>query len=62
MNFLDTMDPIYTISSQEYFNITMEQLEQDKQEVIRQARMEMLNQMDEESRERLRRKGNPSLH
>jgi hypothetical protein len=31
MNFLDMMDPIDTISSQEYFNITMEQLEQDKQ-------------------------------
>jgi len=57
MNFLDTMDPTCTISSQDYFNMTMEHLEQDKQEVARKARVEMLNQMDE----RIRRKGNPNL-
>jgi hypothetical protein len=56
MNFLDTLDPIYTISSKEYFNVTKEQLEQSKKEAARKARMEILSQMDEESRERLRKK------
>jgi hypothetical protein len=50
MNFLDRIDPIYTISSQQYLNVTIEQLEQAKKEAARKANMEMLNQMDEESR------------
>jgi hypothetical protein len=53
MNFLDS---IFTISSQEYFNVTQEQLEEGKKEAARRARMEILSQMDEESRERLRKK------
>jgi hypothetical protein len=35
MNFLDTLEPIYTISSEEYFNVTQEQLEQSKKEAAR---------------------------
>jgi hypothetical protein len=27
MNYIETLDPIYTISSQEFYNVTMEQLE-----------------------------------
>jgi hypothetical protein len=56
MNFLDTLDSIFTMSSQEYFNVTQEQLEEGKKEAARRARMEILSQMDEESRERLRKK------
>jgi hypothetical protein len=36
--------------------VTKEQLEQSKKEATRKARMEILSQMDEESRERLRKK------
>jgi hypothetical protein len=49
MNYIDTLDLIYTISSQEYYNVTLEQLEQRKQEAARKARLEILNQMDKES-------------
>lgn len=54
-NFLDTLDLIYTISSEEYFNVTQEKLEQSKKEDARNDRMEILRQMDEETRERLRK-------
>jgi hypothetical protein len=45
MNFLDTLDPIYTISFEEYFNVTKEQLEQSKKEAARKARMEILSHL-----------------
>ena len=48
MSFLDALDSIFTTSSQEYFNVTQEQLEEVKKEVARRARMEILSQMDEE--------------
>jgi hypothetical protein len=47
---------VYTISSQEYYNVTLEQLEKSKQEAARKARLEVLNLMDEESREKLRKR------
>jgi len=50
MNYIEKMDPIYTISSQEFYNFTLEQLEQSKQEVARMDVLEILNEMDEESR------------
>jgi hypothetical protein len=34
MNFLDTLEPIYTLSSEEYFNVTQEQLEESKKEAV----------------------------
>jgi hypothetical protein len=51
MNFLDTLDSIFTMSSQEPFNITQEQLEEGKKEGARRARMEILSQIDEELRD-----------
>jgi hypothetical protein len=56
MKFLDTLYPIYTISFEEYFNVTQEQLEKRKKEVVGKARIDIFIQMDEESRERLRKK------
>jgi hypothetical protein len=56
MNFLDTLEPIYTIYYKEYFNVTQEQLEQSNKEVTRKSKMEILSQMDVESREKLRNK------
>ena len=50
MNYIEKMDPIYAISLQEFYNFTLEQLEQSKQEVARMDVLEILNEMDEESR------------
>jgi hypothetical protein len=56
MNFINTLDHIYTISSQEYYNVSLEQLEQSRCEPTRKSRLEILNQMDEEYKETLRKK------
>jgi hypothetical protein len=50
MHYIEKLDPIYTISSQEFYNFTLEQPEQSKQEVARMDVLEILNEMDEESR------------
>jgi hypothetical protein len=56
MNVFDTINSIFSISPQECLNITPEQLEEGKREATRRARMEIINKMDEESREKLRKK------
>jgi hypothetical protein len=55
MKFIDTLDPIYIISSQEYYNVTLEQLDIGKNEIARKSRLEVLILMDEVSREKLRK-------
>jgi hypothetical protein len=52
LNFIDT---VYAAESKEYIDITEEQLEEVRKRAARQARLEILNQMDEASKERLRR-------
>jgi hypothetical protein len=56
MNVFDTINSIFSICPQECLNITLEQLEEGKREESRRARMEIINKMDEESREKLRKK------
>jgi hypothetical protein len=56
MNSFDTINHIFTVSPQVCLNITPEQLEEGKREATRRARMEIINNLDEESRERLRKK------
>jgi hypothetical protein len=57
MNLVEDMDPIYAFYGETYI-VTSEQLEKIKQksrDVARIARLEMLNAMDEESKEKLRK-------
>jgi hypothetical protein len=56
MNLFDTMNHIIFVSPQVCLDITPQQLEEGKREATRRARMEIINKMDEESRERLRKK------
>jgi len=48
------MDPIYTIPSQMVFTITKEQWEFENTKATRMAKLEIINVMDEESRDILR--------
>jgi hypothetical protein len=57
MNLVEDMDPIYAFHGETY-TVTSEQLEKIKKksrDVARIARLEMLNAMDEESKENLRK-------
>jgi hypothetical protein len=56
MNGFDTIKYTFSISPQEYLNITPEQVEEGKREAARRARMEIVNKMDKESRENLSKK------
>jgi hypothetical protein len=54
MNFLDTMDSIFTVFTHECPNMTQEKLQEGKNQVVGNTRMDFLNRKNEESRERLR--------
>jgi hypothetical protein len=56
INFLDTINSIFVMSHQECLNITLEQLKEGKKEVVKRARMEIIIKMDNESREKLRKR------
>jgi hypothetical protein len=53
LNFIDT---IFTLQDDERVDITEEQLEEIRKRVARQARLEVLNQMDEDLKDKLRKK------
>jgi hypothetical protein len=53
LNFIDTT---YTLEDDEYIDITKELLEEVRKRAARRARLEILNQMDEALKERLRKK------
>jgi hypothetical protein len=55
-NLFDTINHIFVIFHHVFLNITSEQLEEGKGEASRRDRMEIINNMDEESREKLRNK------
>jgi hypothetical protein len=57
MNLDKEVDPIYIYPSQTILTITKEQWELENAKVARLAKLEMLNVMDEESRDKLRNKG-----
>jgi hypothetical protein len=56
MNVFDTINSIFSISPKEFFNITVEQLEEGKREETMRDRMVIIKKRDEQSRDKLRKK------
>jgi hypothetical protein len=53
---LKCIDTTYTLEDEKYIDITEEQLEEVREQVAWQAQLEILSQMDEPLKERLRKK------
>ena len=56
LNPFDGINHIFTVSPRVFLNITSEHLEESKREATRRARMEVINNLDEDSREKLKKK------
>jgi hypothetical protein len=56
MDILNFIDAVFTHQDDEHIDITKKQLEDIRNHEPRQARLEVLNQMDEDLKDKLRKK------